>query len=339
MAAGIKALRKIQFGMEETAGTAVVCSTIWRGEGVLVDDRAIEMPAEDVGAYESYGRTYIPKLGAHIELSETPATFEQLPLLLELGVKAVTTGVVDTGGSGYVYAYPRPITAANTLLTATIEGGDNIRADEMEYSYVESFTLSGAKGEALQMGGTVRGRQATDAEFTGTATLPEVEEILFGKGKLYLDATTLGTTQKTQTWLGFSLEWPSGWKEVYTGDGALYFTKLEYVGGKENPVTGELILEHDATAEAEIGFARSESTRLVRMKFEGSAFTTAGSAYTYKTLLIDMAIKYTAVPEVGDEDGDDIVTLPFQVVYASAAQPAALSAQITVVNALDAIIA
>jgi len=332
MAAGIKALRKIQFGKETTMGTAVVCSTIWRGEGLLVDDRVIEMPAEDIGAYEGYGRAYVPKLHATLTLDETPATFEQLPLLLEGAIKAVTTGVTDTGGSGKVYAYPAPSTAANTILTYTIEGGDNQRADEMEYSHVGSFSLSGAKGEAVMMSGELRGRQATDAEFTGTATLPTVEEILFQKGELYIDATTIGTTQKTQTWLGFSLEWPSGWKEVFTGDGNLYFTKLEYVGHKDDPITGELVLEHDSVAEAEIAAARAQTARLIRMLFQGTALTTAGSAYTYKTLNIDLAVKYTSVPEVGDEDGDDIVTLPFQVIWASAAAPSALGAVVTVVN-------
>ena len=336
MAAGIKALRKIQFGKETVQGTAVVCSTIWRGEGVLVDDRTIELPAEDVGTYESYGRTYIPMLHATIALKETPATFEQLPLLLEIGVKAVTTGVTDTGGSGKIYAYPAPVTAANTLLTCTIEGGDNQRADEMEFSHAESISLSGAKGEAVMMSAKLRGRQATDSEFTGTATLPTVEEILFGKGKLYIDATTIGTTQKTQTWLGFKLDWPTGWKEVFTGDGNLYFAKLEYTGHQaKKPITGELVLEHDTTGEAEINAARAKTTRLIRMQFDGNALTTAGSAYTYKALRIDLAVKYTGVPEVGDQDGDDIVTLPFQVVYASAAS---LAAQITVVNELAAII-
>ena len=333
--AGIKALRKIQFGKETVMGTAVVCSTIWRGEGVLVDDRAIEFVAEDVGNYENQGRSYIPKLHATIGLDETPATFEQVGLLFEIGIKAVTTGVTDTGGSGKIYTYPVPTTTANTILTLTIEGGDNQRVDEGEYTHVESFSLSGAKGEAVMMAGTVRSRQATDSDFTSTATLPSVEEILFSKGKLYIDPTTIGTTQKTSTWLGFSLEWPSGWKEVYTGDGSLYFTKLEYVGHKDDPITGELILEHDASAETEIGFARTETIRLVRMTWDGTALTTAGSAYTYKTLRIDLAIRYTAVPEVSDEDGDDIVTLPFQVVWSSAAS---LAAQIVLVNELTAII-
>ena len=335
MAAGIKALRKIQFGLETGGGFAAVASTIWRGEGVLVDDRPIEFVAEDVGNYEGQGRTYIPKYHATIGLDETPATFEQFPLLCAAGIKNVVTGVADTGGSGKIYTYPVPTTATNTLTTYTIEGGDNIRVDEAQFSHLESFTLSGAKGEAVMMGANVRARQATDAEFTTTATLPTVEEILFNKGKLYLDPTTVGTTQKTQTWLGFSLDWPTGWKEVFTGDGNLYFTKLEYVGHKDSPITGELILEHDATSEAEINFARSETTRLVRMKFEGATLTTAGSAYTYKTLTVDAAIKYTAVPEVSDEDGDDIVVLPFQVVYSSAAS---LVAQIVVVNELTAII-
>ena len=35
---GVKALRKIQIGQETTAGTAVVATTIWRGEGVLQDE-------------------------------------------------------------------------------------------------------------------------------------------------------------------------------------------------------------------------------------------------------------------------------------------------------------
>ena len=333
--AGIKALRKIQFGKEADSGTAVVCSTIWRGEGVLTDEKAPSFVAEDIGNYEGQGRVYFPKIHAIVDLDETPATFEQFPLLAECTIKAVTTGVTDTGGSGKIYTYTIPTTTPNALLTYTIEAGDNNRVDEMELSHGASFTLSGAKGEAVMMAGTLRARQATDSDFTTTATLPTVEEILFQKGKLYIDPTTIGTTQKTGTWLGFSLDWPSGWKEVFSGDGNLYFTRLEYVGHQENPITGELILEHDATAETEITAARAGTLRLVRMIFEGTALTTVGSAYTYKTLQVDLGIKYTAVPPIGDEDGDDIVTLPFQVKWSATAS---LGASIVVVNQATTII-
>lgn len=314
MTAGIKALRKIQIGKETTMGTAVNATTIWRGEGTLKDDRVIEFVNEDVGLLEPTDRSYVPKLGALVSLDDTPATFEQLPYLLVASMESITTGTTDTGGSGKVWQFDAATTAANAVRTLTIEGGDNIRADDVEYAYVEEATLSGAKGEAVMMGATLRGRQATDSEFTGSLSVPTVEEILFGKGKLYIDATTMGTTQKTETFLGFSLTIPSGWKEVYTGDGNLYFTKLEYVGRRDNPITGEITLEHDATAEAEVNAARAETLRLLRMIFFGNALTTAGT-FTYKTLRIDLPIKYTEVPELGDEDGDDIVTLPFKTVY------------------------
>jgi hypothetical protein len=330
MAAGIKALRKIQIGKEATAGTAVSATAIWRGEGTLKDDRSIEFVPEDVGLLEPTDRSYVPKLGGIVTLDETPATFEQVGYLLMASISGVTTATTDTGGSGKVWTFNVATTQPNNLKTFTVEGGDNQRFDDVEYAYVTEFQLSGAKGEAVMMSATLRGRQATDSEPTGSLSIPTVEEILFGKGKLYIDSTTMGTTQKTETWLGFSLTVPSGWKEVYTGDGNLYFTKLEYVGHRDNPITGEITLEHDATAEAEINAARNETLRLLRMTFQGTALQTSGT-FTYKTLQISLPVKYTEVPEMDDEDGDDVVTLPFRAVYDVAG---ARAASIVVVNEL-----
>ncbi len=326
--AGVKALREIALGLETTAGTAVATTTIWRGTGVLKDEGVPVFPAEDVGLYENATRFYIPKVGATVTLDEVPATFEQFPLLLAASIEAVTTGTLDTAGGGYAYQFDLPSTAANSIATMTVEAGDNQRADEMAYSYAESWTLSGAKGEALMMSAVLRGRQATDAEFTTTATLPDVEEILFQKGKLYIDATTVGTTNVANEWVGFSLAWPSGWKALFSGDGNKYFSTLIYVGHKDNEITGELVLDHSTNAEAEITAAKAGTTRLVRMLFQGSALA-ATDTYTCNTCRIDLAIKYTDVPELGDQDGDDILTLPFKVVWDD---DASLGAEILVVN-------
>jgi hypothetical protein len=326
---GVKALRKIQMGQETTAGTAVVATTVWRGMGVLKDDRELVQPDEDIGLLVKGDRIYVPRLGATLAMDEVEATFEQLPYLLAASIEKTVTGAADGGGSGKIYQFDVATTVANAVQTFTIEMGDDQRVDEVEYAYVEKFTLSGSKGEAVMMGADWRGRQATDCEFTGSVSAPTVEEILFSKGKLYIDPTTIGTTQKTATWLGFSLDVPGGWKAVYTGDGALYFTQTVYKGHKDEPITGEITLEHDATAEAEIAAARAGTLRLIRMTFDGTALTTAGTSYTYKTLKVDMAVKYTDVPELGDEDEDDIVALPFEVVYNSTA---ALAAKFIVVN-------
>jgi len=329
MAYGVKALRKIQLGQETTAGTAVAATTVWRGNGVIKDAREIVIVEEDIGLFVGDGRSFVAKLGAALELEDTPATFEQLPYILSMGLMKDVDGSADGSGSGKIYTYNLSTNAQATPLTMTIEQGDNTRVDEMEYSFVTEWRLSGSHGEALQMGASVVGRQATDAEFTASVAIPTVEEILFGKGKLYIDATTMGTTLKSGTFLGFELTGDSGFRAVHTGDGNLYF----YAHKQQKPkITGVLILEHDATGEAELNAARAETKRLVRMVFEGSALTTAGTAYTYKSLVIDAPIKYTEVPQVEDEDGDDVVRLPFEVLF-----DGTNNFQIVVVNQLSSL--
>jgi len=337
--AGIKALRKIQIGKETTAGTAVAATTIWRGMGTLSDDRELVFVDEDVGSYMSPGRVYIPKKEASIALDEVEATFEQAPYIFAMSIENITSGVVDagTGATGYIYQYDVPTgSTANTIQTYTFEGGDNQRVDEVEYCHVTDWTLSGAPGEAIKLSANVRGRQATDAEFTGALSVPTVEHALFQKGKLYIDATggTIGTTQVANVWKGFTVNYPSAIKANYTGDGNLYFTATVFTGHNEAPITGEIVLDHGTVAEAEIGFARAGTTRLVRFLIEGDALTTAGDTYTYKTLQVDAAIKYTEVPDIGDADGDSILTFPFRVVNSSSDS---LGMQIIVVNELSAL--
>ena len=98
-------------------------------------------------------------------MDDTPATFEQLVYVLSGSISKVTTGVTDTAGSGKIWTYTVASTAAPTVQTYTIEMGDDQRVDEMEYAYVENFTLSGAKGEAVMLAAEWRGRQATDTGF------------------------------------------------------------------------------------------------------------------------------------------------------------------------------
>ncbi len=328
MAYGIRALRQIGMAIETTAGVEVNATTVWRGTGTLKDNTVLIMPEEDVGAYVKKARVYIPQEGGTLTLDEVPATYEHLPLLWACAIEGFRTGTVDTAGSGFVYQFDVPPTGtANAIKTLTCEMGDNTRVDLGVYGFVKSWSLSGAKGEAVMMGGEIETRAVTDTEFTtASPTVPTVEEILFQKGQLWIDATTIATTTATNTWLGFSLDGPSGWNSIFTGDGSTSFSAIKYVGQKDDPITGELTLEHDTTAETEITAARAGTTRLVRMLFQGTALTSAGT-YTYKTLKVDAVVHYTDVPELSDEDGDDTVTLPFEVISNNT-----LAMQIIVVN-------
>lgn len=326
---GIKALRKIQLGIETTAGTAVAATTIWRGTGTIEDTRETVFVEEDVGLLPGTDRSYVPKLGASLSLESTPATFEQLPIICEMGIRT-DAPAQDGAGSGYIYQYTEATTAAPTIKTRTIEGGDDEAVEEMEYAYVESLTIEGAASEACMMSAETRGRQVSVSAFTTTATLPTVEEILASKGKLYIDTAggTIGSTQISNSLLNFALNWTTGLIAVPTLDGDLFFTFVK----KTTPeITLDLTFEHDSSSVAEKVNWRAETPQLIRLQFEGSAVETAGTSYTYKTFNIDLAGKWDTFSALADQDGNDIVTGTFRARYNSTA---AFFAELLIVNEL-----
>ena len=337
--AGIKALRKVQLGRESTAGTAVAATTIWRGpaEG-LEDQRRVVLADEDVAYVSGIDRAYQPQLLAAVTFPETPATFEQLPHILEAGIKTATA-TQDGAGSDYIYTYAYPTTAAPTLKTYTIEGGDDQAARELEYGFVTDFAISGSGGgelTALTMSANWLGRQTTDTTFTGSLSLPTVEEVLFGKGKLYIDAVggTIGTTQKSSTFLGFEYSYTTGWVPRFTGDGNLYFTRAAFVGKPTLEIKCNITFEHDGSATTEIGNYESGTSRLIRLLFEGDTVSTPGTTYSEKTLIIDMAGLWDSFEKIGEQDGNDVVTGSFTVRYNATA---ATAGQIIVVNELTSL--
>jgi hypothetical protein len=329
---GIKALRKVQLGKEATSGTAVAATTIWRGLGAIEDRREVKFAEEDVGYLSGVNRAYLPKLLAAITL-EGAATFEQLPHILAAGVKSVVTGVADGAGSGKIYDYLFPTTAANTIKTYTIEGGDDTQEEEMEYSFVEAFKISGKPNEALMVSADYLGRQVAASSFTGALSLVTVEDILFNKGKLYIDAGggTIGTTQKTNTFIGMDLSVKTGWIPVFTGDGQLYFT---FAKSTLPEVLLDVTFEYDGSATAEIVQFKAGGARLIRCLFQGTALATPGTAYTYKTLRIDLAGTWEKFDKIDEIDGNDVVTGRFRARYHSAAS---LFADIIVVNEVTAL--
>ncbi len=328
---GVKVLRRIQLGIETTAGTAVAATKIWQGEGLATDNQDRQFPVQDDGYLHKTNRSYLSKEGGKVSLDDTPVTSEQLPYLLAAGVEATVSGSADGGGSDKIYQYDFPGVTPNTAPSAlTIEGGDNQDVGKIEYCTLETLSLEYGAGDdaAWSMSAELCGRQWTDASFTALTPIA-LHEIT--TAKLYIDASggTIGTTQKTSTFLGLKLKIPSNWQPVLTGDGNLYYTFVKYVGHKDKPITGVLRLEHDTAGEAEMTAARAGTVRLLRVVGEGAAVTTAGTAYSKHSVIFSAAILYDKVPELDEEDGNDVVELPFHVIYSAAD---ALAAQIIVVS-------
>lgn len=331
--AGITALRKIQLGREGTAGTAVAATTIWRGMGLLEDQREIKHVDEQIGVALPTTRAYVPKLGAQITFDAIEATFQQLPHILEAGIRTDTPA---SDGSGYVYEYVMPTTAPNTIKTYTIEGGDNQLAQESDYCFVESFKISGNAGEGVMMEATWRGRDAVDTTFTGALTAPTLipgDHIVFGGSTLAIDAVggTLGATVIASTLLSFELDVTTGLKAKFTNLGKdfdfVYFDRGSF------SATLKLVYEHNAAADGQRDLYEAATPRQIRLRFVGPALGTPGSTYTTLGLEIDAAGVYTAMP-FGDVDGNATVEAEMQIGYDLTA---ALGLTIRVINELSAI--
>lgn len=327
----IKALRRIQYTAEAAKGTALAATAIWRGLGTIEDTQETVFVEEDVGYMSGLDRTYIPKTGAAITFEPVPATFEQFPVLMDAGVQTVV-GVADGVGSGFIYSYVFPTTTANTTVSYTIEGGDDQAVEEMEYSFVQSFNLTGAGGEAVMMSADWVGRQVLVSAFTGALTAQAVSEVLFSKSILSIDtvAAGIGTTPITNTFLAMSLDVTTGLQPVWSGDGQLYFTFDKCIGPE---VVLNITFEHDAAPVAQKVLWRAGTARQIRVEFTGPALVTP-AAESNKRLTIDMAGKWEKFDKIGEQNGNDIMQGTFRARYNATA---ALFVEVVVVNELAAL--
>lgn len=334
MTQGIKALRKLQLGKETLVapGTAVAATTIWRGLGAIDDTRKRVLVNEDVGTLIPPAREYTSALGAELAMESVEATFEQLPYILSAAIESRVTGVVDAP-DGYLYTYNFPEATMNTIRTYTIEGGDNTEAERMEYSFVSDFTLSGKGGEAVMMSANWVGRQVALNPFTGALTIPTVEEILFSKGVLAIDAPggVYGTTPKSSTFLDMEFNYKSGWLPVWTADGGTGLL-YNFIKCTKPEVTLDITFEHETTAQAEKVFWRANTGRIIQVKFSGTVLN--GTTYEYKTLVLNLPGKWSKFSKLGDQDGNDIISATFKVGY-DATQTDAGS--IIIMNALSSL--
>lgn len=315
MAYGPASSNTIQFGRETTAGTATTATVVWRGTAVDIEDTQVVMrPGEEesVGLLMPTDRTYVAQLGAALSIPDTEATFEQIPHIFEGGIKTVSTS--GTTGAVVRSGYAPGTNAANTIKTYTLESGNAIAGDgnEMEYGFVESFTLSGKVGEAWKVSSNWRGRQKTVAALTGSLALIAVEEMLFGKTSFFIDATgapgTPGSTQKSGVLLEASINVNTGIQPVFAADGTLYFT-----AHKITPPSLEftITLELDTTANTvvlERAFWKSQTTRLFQLSVAG----TSSRAFVAK-----WAGKYTSIGSYQNSNGNTTVQMSGKAIYSS----------------------
>lgn len=301
-----------QLGREATPGTAVPATLIWRGPYAgLKDDRTRNQVEEQTGTVVAAERSYDTALLASLPMAETELTYEQVLHILEAGIMTAS----PTGAGPYIYAYAYPFNGTTpTVKTYTIESGNIVAtADqlEMEYAFVQDFSLNGAAGEAWKMSSTWQGRQLTVAARTAGLSLPAVEEAIFANTKLYIEdsgGSYKPTTQVTGALMGFSLSCTTGWKVVPVGDGTLTFAGIKWAK-PEITFTITYELEQNGAASrvaTERAAYSADSIRLMRL-------ATAGSGG--RDLDIYFAGKYDTINDYQNSDGNTTVQASGHVVY------------------------
>ena len=325
--AGSTVFKELQLGQEVTNGTKVVSTTKWRGVATPRNEVEVIFVDEFLGNLAPGDLSYVGKLAGGFDFVDTVATYEQLPYLFQGGIKKVAP-VQDGAGTDYISAFAVHTTTKNAIQAFTVEGGDDQQEYEGGYGFVESFQLSGAMGDAVMMNSNWIVDQIVKGTFTAAQAAPTVAPLLVGDAKIYIDATagTFGTTQVTTTVLGFTLAMNTGIKRLYTMDGQLFFTDIEYTRPE---ITLELRYRHNTSAVAEYDAWLAETIRLIRIEFTGPAVATPGTTYSNYTYRMDLAGKYASFGAIEDDDGNSIVVASLNARYSPVD---AFFAEFTVVN-------
>jgi hypothetical protein len=282
----------------------------------------VVFPPEKIGILGGTTRSYIPKTGGEITL-EGVATFEQLGYVFNSGIKHVTpttdlsSAQIRTWAAQFSDTDPIATTDLDTMV---IESGDNQQAEIMRYAFVDDYTITGRAGEALEVSAHLAGRAVAPGTFTAGLAIPTVEDILFSKGRLYIDPSTdtPGTTEKSNTLLEMSLHHVTGWMSKQAADGRLDFSFIKRAGDE---ITLDITFEHNATAVAEKAAWLLQTERVIQLKFTGSALTTTdvGAPYDTKTYIVNIYGKWLTFDALDEQDGNNIVKGTFHGAYSPGA--------------------
>jgi hypothetical protein len=150
--------------------------------------------------------------------------------------------------------------------------------------------------------------------FTPSIAMPVVERIIFTKSKLFLDAAggTMGLTNIANTLKAMKCTIKTGANEVGGGNGDLNYA---FVNIANPEVTVDVEFWTNSTMVIEKHNWRNSVARLLRLQVLGSALTTAGTAYGYRTLNMDLPGKWTKFSTLQDANGNNYVTGSFNSRY------------------------
>lgn len=276
--------------------------------------------------------TYTLEAGDNEEMEILPYSFlnnfklsgrQKLPVMFSGTYHARQAERLKVAIADAVFAHPGPPdtitpTVAGQFANYDFPDGSNVRV-EGSTDNDDTYTVTSCTDDVLTTTEALTAHAAEactiQQDFTESAALPNVEDIIFSKAQLYIDPDTgsFGDTAVNSILMGFDFEVETGIQARPAASGQLYFPRAALV----NPVIVlRMTLEWDGNSsdEKQLWKDGGHAGRLIRIKIEGSALATAG-AYTYKTLIIDLAGQYEKFEKLGEDNGNDIIDVVFRGQY------------------------
>jgi len=223
MAAGLKALRKIQLGLETVPGTPVAATTRLLGQMKYdLDQKLYRAEDYDTGRLSSFERSIPVAISAKLPF-EADANYEQLAYLLGMAIKG---GVAGVGGSSlYTWTYLPNLSSLNAVNTYTIQYGDDIQAFVSAFCFAQGLDLSWALDDVVKVKAALVGQTVATTTFVGGLVFPAtLNPVITNTGKLYIDTTWagLGGTVKAATLLDGTWKITEGMIPIKYLDGFLW---------------------------------------------------------------------------------------------------------------------
>jgi hypothetical protein len=250
---GELALRRVQAGIEATAGLAVAATRKVYGSFEVSRDQPRRYAIEDRGIFPEKMRANARLVMAGYKC-EADLTSEDLPWWLDQVLKGgVTPVALGTGTWKWLYV---PDQSSQTLKTRTFEWGDDSIAYRAPFGLADSLDVAVGLDDAVRL--TVNGFVADWypaglagaggwAGFTGSLTDRNVETVMGWQQRLFVDpgAGPIGTTWVQGRFVSSALAWRNQNRRKFFGDGSPVFTG---VGRGRRQTQAGLVVEAFDTA-------------------------------------------------------------------------------------------
>jgi hypothetical protein len=261
--------QRLQFGLEVTPGVNVAATKLLQAFDLTMGSMA------DVSEFFPTGRKYAGIVIENAEWVEgtfvdSPLDYNNVVYLISGVAGAPTIGAHGASATAKDWTWTPPLTGSVQPQTYTIEQGDTAtRAHKVNYGLVSEFAYKGDRKTGIKKGGKLLAQALqTNITMTGGPTAVALAPSAGKHFNVYLDSTSagLGTTQLLRV-----LNIDYAFANIYGMFFALNRAQLGFTAHVDlkPKTTMKLMLEADATGDAQLVALQSGATQFLRIQGQG----------------------------------------------------------------------